>query len=240
MAAKLSPLTSIYLPSPELTATFQSVTHSQFFLKYNLRYENLTTFVVFFPIKQYELTEQDKTKLCAKVSMLEPMPMGLFEQELTCIDEDYPYTLPILVMSTLLMGSISGTLVILGVVIAFCLKHRKRIALIWKFSTMIVGKLRDNPNLLPHLMSTAQRLLSNVDCPPPPPPARPETPPEPLTSSHEPKVCWMTSHCTLQYLQQAAQELYAQGQLKAKPLASYLHHKKQREQVDTDIDQSEV
>ena len=172
--------------------------------------------------------------------MLEPMPMGLFEQELTRINEDYPYTLPILVMSTLLMGSISGTLVILGVVIAFCLKHRKRIALIWKFSTMIVGKLRDNPNLLPHLMSTAQRLHSNVDCPSPPPPARPETPPEPLTSSHKPKVYWMTSHHTLQYLQQAAQELYGQGQLKAKPLASYIHHKKQREQVDTDIDQSEV
>ena len=105
---------------------------------------------------------------------------------------------------------------------------------------MIVGKLRDNPNLLPHLMSTAQRLLSNVDCPPPPPPARPETPPEPLTSSHEPKVRRTTSHHTLQYLQQAAQELYAQGQLKGKSLASYLHRKKQREQVDTDIDQSEV
>ena len=31
--------------------------------------------------------------------LLEPMPMELFEQELTHIDEDYPYTLPILVMS---------------------------------------------------------------------------------------------------------------------------------------------
>ena len=87
--------TNIYIPAKsELTATFQSVTRSQFFLKYNLKYENLTSFVVFSIIKQYELTEKDKTELCSKVSMLEPMPMELFEQELTHINEDYPYTLP--------------------------------------------------------------------------------------------------------------------------------------------------
>ena len=233
--------TNIYIPAKsELTATFQSVTCSQFFLKYNLKYENLTLFVVFSAIKQYELTEKDKTELHSKVSMLEPMPMELFEQELTCINEDYPYTLPVLVMSSMLMGSMCSTLVILGVIIAFCLKHRKRIAMIWKFSTIIVGKLGDNPNLLPHLMTMAQRFLSNVDCPPPPPPARMETPPEPSTSSDEPRVHRTASHHTLQYLQQAAHELYAQGQLKAKPLASYLHHKKQKEQVDTEISQSEV
>ena len=118
--------TNIYIPAKsELTATFQSVTHSQFFLKYNLKYQNLTSFVVFYAIRQYELTEQDKTKLCSKVSMLEPMPMGLFEQELTRIDEDYPYTLPIPVMSSMLMGSMCSSLVILGVIIVFCLKHRK-------------------------------------------------------------------------------------------------------------------
>ena len=69
--------------------------------------------------------------------------MGLFEQELTHINEDYPYTLPIPVMSSMLMGSMCSTLVILGVIIVFCLKHRKRLAMIWKFSTIIVGKLRD-------------------------------------------------------------------------------------------------
>ena len=118
--------TNIYIPAKsELTTTFQSVTHSQFFLKYNLKYQNLTSFVVFYAIRQYELTEQDKTKLCSKVSMLEPMPMGPFEQELTHINEDYPYTLPIPVMSSMLMGSMCSSLVILGVIIVFCLKHRK-------------------------------------------------------------------------------------------------------------------
>ena len=138
------------------------------------------------------------------------------------------------------MGSMCNTLVLLDVIIAFCLKHRKRIAMIWKFSTIIVGKLGDNLNLLPHLMTLAQRFLSNIDCLLPPPPARMETPPEPSTSSDEPRVHRTASHHTLQYLQQAAHELYAQGQLKAKPLASYLHHKKQKEQVDTEVDQSEV
>ena len=134
-------LQNIYiLAKSELTATFQSVTRSQLFLKYNLKYKNLTSFVVFSTIKQYELTEKDKTELCSKVSMLEPMSMELFEQELTCINEDYPYTFPILVMSSMLMGSMCSTLVILGVIIAFCLKHRKMIAMIWKFSTIIVGK----------------------------------------------------------------------------------------------------
>ena len=144
--------TNIYIPDKsELTATFQSVTCSQFFLKYNLKYKKLTLFVVFSTIKQYELTEKDKTELHSKVSMLEPMPMELFEQELTRIDEDYPYTLPVPVMSSMVMGSMCSTLVILGVITAFCLKHRKRIAMIWK--------LGDNPNLLPHLMTTGPKFL---------------------------------------------------------------------------------
>ena len=172
--------------------------------------------------------------------MLEPMPMELFEQELTHINEDYPYTLSVPVMSSMLLGSMCSTLFILGVIIAFCLKHRKRIALIWKFLTIIVGKLRDNPNLLPHLMTIAQRFLSNVDCPPPPPPARMETLPEPSTSSDEPNIHRTASHHTLQYLQQAVHELYVQGQLKAKPFANYLHHKKQKEQENTEVSQSEV
>ena len=86
----------------------------------------------------------------------------------------------------------------------------------------------------------AQRFLSSVDCPLPPPPARMETPTEPSTSSDEPRVHRTASHHTLQYLQQAAHKLYAQGQLKAKPLASYLHRKKQKEQADTEVNQSEV
>ena len=89
-------------------------------------------------------------------------------------------------------------------------------------------------------MTIAQRFLSNVDCSPPPPPARMETLPEPSTSSDKPNMHRTASHHTLQYLQQAAHELYAQGQLKAKPLANYLHCKKKKEQENTEVSQSEV
>ena len=71
-----------------------------------------------------------------------------------------------------------------------------------EFSTIIVGKLRDNPHILPHLLTQAHGFLSNTNCHCLPPPARPEAPPDPSTSSHKPKVHGMTSHQSLQYLQQ--------------------------------------
>ena len=51
---------NIYIPAKsELTATLQLVTRSQFFLDYNLKYTNISNFLVWYDFKFAELTETE-------------------------------------------------------------------------------------------------------------------------------------------------------------------------------------
>ena len=60
----------------------QSLTMSQFFLKYNFKYINISTFVVFQNLTMAKLTPEEKAQLKSKVKLLEPMNMDLLNQKL--------------------------------------------------------------------------------------------------------------------------------------------------------------
>ena len=86
---------TIYIPAKsELTATMQSLTRSQFFLQYNFKYINISTFIMFQNLTMSELTLDEKAQLKSKVKLLEPMNMDLLNQKLQLINEDYPLSLP--------------------------------------------------------------------------------------------------------------------------------------------------
>ena len=55
----------------------QSLTRSQFFLQYNFKYINISTFVVFQNLTMAKLTPEEKAQLKSKVKLLEPMNMDL-------------------------------------------------------------------------------------------------------------------------------------------------------------------
>ena len=62
---------NIYIPAKsELTATFQSITRSQFFLEFNLKYTNISNFLVWYDFKFAELTEAEVKTLKAKMLQL--------------------------------------------------------------------------------------------------------------------------------------------------------------------------
>ena len=87
---------TLYIPvKSELTTTMQSLTHSQFFLQYNLQYVKMSSFVIFCEMTFEHLTPEELMDLHAKVQTLEPMNMKLFNEKLQLIDENYPLTIPL-------------------------------------------------------------------------------------------------------------------------------------------------
>ena len=67
-------------------ATLQSFTRSQFFLDFNLKYTNISNFLVWYDFKFAELTEAEFKTLKAKTLQLPPMPMDMFENIIENID----------------------------------------------------------------------------------------------------------------------------------------------------------
>ena len=115
------------------------------------------------------LTPKECTSLCSKVHKLQPMHMEMFQQKLKLMDEDYPFTLPGWLQLTLQIGS-RLTLVTVGIaVVWFCIRHRSHLAALWRFSSTLVTKLKENPDLLPHLLSVGTDFLTWQHPPMPPP-----------------------------------------------------------------------
>ena len=161
---------NIYIPAKlELTTTLQSLPHSHFFQKFNLVYVNISTFVVFQNMSMATLTPEEEGMLRSKVHKLKPMRMDLFQQKLTLINEDYPLTLPNWLQLTLQIGSGATLLTVGGCVLWFCIRHRSHLVTLWKFASTLVTKLKENPNLFPHLLSVWQDFINRQHPPTPPP-----------------------------------------------------------------------
>ena len=72
---------NIYIPAKsELMATLQSITRSQFSLDFNLKYNNICNFLVWYDFKFAELTEAEVKTLKAKMLQLSAMPMDMFKK----------------------------------------------------------------------------------------------------------------------------------------------------------------
>ena len=161
---------NIYIPAKsELTTTLQSLPHSHFFQKFNLKYTNISVFVVFHNLSMATLTPEECTHLCSQVHKLQPMHMEMFQQKLKLIDEDYPFTLPSWLQLTLQINS-GLTLLMVGIALVwFCIRHRSHLAALWRFSGTLVTKLKENPDLFPHLLSVGTNFLNQQHPPTPPP-----------------------------------------------------------------------
>ena len=123
----------------------------------------------------------------------------------------------------------------------FCLKHRKSVSTLLKIGLPLAHKLKDNPWIIEQLTQQATELVANITPPEPPPRVqiaaadsstltskwnRKEGPMiVPSTSIAVPSSSSGAHRCTLEFITEAAQELYAKGQLHVKPYAGYLKGK---------------
>ena len=99
---------SIYIPArSELMTTQQIITRSQFFLDYNVKYTNVSNFLIWYKSDFAKLMTTEIETLKAKMLKLPTMSMKLFDNILENIDEDYPFTLsPKLILALLLLTGI--------------------------------------------------------------------------------------------------------------------------------------
>ena len=200
--------------------------------------------MVFYEMSFAQLTPEKIAELQSKVVTLEPMNMALFNQKFKLIDENYHLTLP---PWAILGGQIVSSTFILteiGLMAWFCLKHRKSVGTLLKLSLSLTKKICQDPKFIKHLVQQAEALASNIkplEPPPHPPsssaghvaPATTTAPKEhavtiPSTSTevHPPSTPSRAHHKMLEFIMEAAQELYAHGQLHIKPYAGYLQKEK--------------
>ena len=233
---------TLYIPAKsELTTTMQSLTCSQFFLQYNLQYVQMSSFVIFREMTFEHLTPEELTDLHAKVQTLEPMNMKLFNEKLPLIDVNYPLTIPPWV--TLGGQVISGAFILTKITLLawFCLKHRKSVNTLLKLGLPFARKLKDNPRIIEQLTQCATDLVANITPPEPPPRVHVAAADSPTLASKRnrndsPMIAPSTliavpssssgaHRRTLEFITEAAQELYAKGRLRVKPYAGYLKGK---------------
>ena len=231
---------TIYIPAKsELTTAMQSLTRSQFFLDYNFKYAKMSSFVVFCEMTFTQLTPEEIAELQSKVQSLEPMNMKLFNQKFKLINENYPLTLP----PWVILGGqvVSGTFILTEITLTawFCLKHRKSMSTLLKLGFTLTRKIQKDPKTIEHLVQQAEGLITTIT-PPDPPPRPPSTStrcaasvskpntnertidiPSTSTGISSPSLQSKAHLRTLEFITEAAQELYAKGQLRIKPYAEY-------------------
>ena len=187
-------------------------------------------------ITMAKLTPEEKDQLKSKVKLLEPMNMDLLNQQLQLIDEDYPLSMPPWAIRGFQLVSGGFILAEISMMTWLCIKHRKSIPVLLKFGFSLAHKIHQNPSIIEHLIQQADQFLHRTPppCPKPKPPC--ETPVPTVSTSVDqtsmndtlslpalPGATTTMSHQkTLDFITEAAQELYARGQLRVKPYAKYL------------------
>ena len=250
---------TIYIPAKsELTATMQSVMRSMFFLQYNLKYKNMSQYLVWLQISFATLTEDEKQTLQNKLKFVDSMPMQEFEKELKSIDTKYPFSVPtgMQLSVQIVVGLFLLAVLIVGLWL-YC-RHKSRLQGLWQLPSKV-------PDLLHHDLGPISKLF---ECPNPEPPIPPPIhviptmstdilhptyrlpikctpnmmPPPPSTSSIHSDDFNVTSldetappvtpsECakkksTLDYVQQAALQLYKQDRI---PWKQYTRHLKKKQ-----------
>ena len=152
---------SIYIPAKsELMATLQSITRSQFFLKYNFNYTNVSSFLVWYKLDFAKLTNEEIKTLKAKVLKLPTMSMEMFNNVLENIDENYPLLLPPTLILAVLI-SVGTCVIALGVIFIW---YKRKVSL--TSSTVgnlvkLVPSLNDKVPTLNSLFSILSELASS-------------------------------------------------------------------------------
>ena len=126
----------------------------------------------------------------------------------------------------------------------FCLKHRNSVSTLLKLGLSFTKKKHQDPKFIEHLVQQAEGLTFSIE-PLNPPPCPPSSSAEDVASAtktapkehaitipstsaetHTPSTTSKGHHKLLEFITEAAQELYAHRQLCIKPYAGYLKKEK--------------
>ena len=139
---------NIYISAKsELTATYQSLLRSQFFLEYNFKYTNISKMLIWFQIRMVPLTEEEIQEFQNRISKLGPMNMELMQKTIRPPKvKDALAIPPGLILAGLLLTGVAG----LAVLIFFLVKRK---AITSHLSAL--GLLQQHlPTLIPQSVTT--------------------------------------------------------------------------------------
>ena len=152
---------SIYIPAKsELMTTLQSITRSQFFLKYKFNYTNVSNLLVWYKSDFAKLTKEEIETLKSKVLKLPIMSMEMFDNVLENIDENYPLSLsPTLILA--LLVTVGICVIALGIIF-ICYKGKASLTTSTVGNlTKLVPSLNDKIPTLDSLLPILSELTSS-------------------------------------------------------------------------------
>ena len=244
----------------------QSVTCSMFFLQYNLKYKNMSQYLIWLQISFASLTKEEKQALQDKLKFLDPLPMQEFEKELELIDTKYPFSIPAELQLSVQIVVGLFLLAVLFIRLWLYCRHKSCLQGLWQLPSKV-------PNLLCCDLGPISKLFASQD--PEPliqPPVHiplattstcvihptyhttatriPKSQPIPpsmssmysddfdITSLDETTPVDIHSECakknsTLDYIQQAAFQLYKQDHI---PWKQYTKHLKKKQRPEKPVD----
>ena len=152
---------SIYIPAKsELMATLQAIMRSQFFLKYNFNYTNMSNFLVWYKLDFAKLTNEEIETFKTKVLKLPTMSMEMFDNVLENIDENYPLLLPpTLILALLVMMGIC--VIALGITFIWYKRKASHTTSTVGNVTKLVPSLNDKIPTLDSLLPILSELTSS-------------------------------------------------------------------------------
>ena len=151
---------SIYIPAKsELTTTIQSITRSQFFLNYNFNYTNASKFIIWHKTDFATLTPDEIMTLKAKMLKLPNMSMDIFKKTLKNINENYPFSLPPILLLSLLIIIGVGTLIVCILFIWYKRKTSHTTSIVDNLLKLIPSLKEEIPNVDSLLPILAERTL---------------------------------------------------------------------------------
>ena len=152
---------SIYIPAKsELMATLQSITRSQFFLKYNFNYTNMSNFLAWYKLYFAKLTNEEIETLKAKVLKLPTMSMEMFDNVLENIDENYPLPSSLTLILVLLV-TVGVCVIALGIIFIWYKRKASLTTSTVGNLTKLVPSLNDKVPTLNSLLPILSELTSS-------------------------------------------------------------------------------
>ena len=124
---------NIYIPAKtELTSQIDTTSRQQFFLGFNEKYQNLSSYGMWQSMTFETLTDEEKLKIQSKLKEFPPMVLNHLKKRISLIDEDYPMSISAeLILIFLVAYAILG--IILIIIFLICMyklrtrlgKHKK-------------------------------------------------------------------------------------------------------------------
>ena len=135
---------SITIPAKsELTSQIDAPERSAFFLSFNDKYQNISSYGIWYKLPKIELTQEEINAFGIHLSEFPPMILNHLNERIKSIDNKYPWSMPPNILLALQIITVIIWLVIIGFVLWKLYGMRSHFKDLKSFRNFITGKASD-------------------------------------------------------------------------------------------------